>query len=589
MKTCSLLISLPIVLSLSLGANGSYAKVEAPPPPPSGEEAPPPPPGAASSAQDGGEKAGKPNSADAAQSSGPVSGSQTEAESQYQAGNYEAAAVQFRAIATGQSGGDGPRAQFWLGKTLYKLEFYGAALAIFDQIVQAGPSHPYHRVTLPWLASMSRVLPEGAGVLEKVGTYKPSELEHEAFDEVRDELYYLLGRFYYLKGDLGQAIALLTQVPNESDFYIPAQFFMGVAETRELKAEPAVAAFKEVLRKNLQLREGEDRQRARKRKKKERLARLSIRKRKKLGLTEAELEFDEQNERFFELASLSLGFIFYQVGKFSTAIKYFDRVPMTSPYWLDAVFAGAWSEFRMGEVEPELANVHNQRTLGYIHTLNAPFFHDYLYPEALVLKADIYYYNCQYGPAKGAIDEFNERYLKTKEDLQTIVSSAPDDFAFYEITLDIRRGKSSHDPFVEKVAQKALQDKTLERNYAYVERLEYEIEKLKEMGADFRDGGVGDLISENVDLTLSLAKEQTGALARKRLLSKITEIKKLERDAIKVEYEILNKLKELGVETPNQMQKPTVDREHEIYNYNGEYWQDELGFYYYKVNSVCKE
>ena len=82
-----------------------------------------------------------------------------------------------------------------------------------------------------------------------------------------------------------------------------------------------------------------------------------------------------------------LGYIFYQVGKFETAIKYFDKIPMESPYWLDGVFAAAWSEFRLVEVEPDDANRHYQRTLGYIHTLNAPFFYDYLYPEAIVLKA----------------------------------------------------------------------------------------------------------------------------------------------------------------------------------------------------------
>ena len=38
------------------------------------------------------------------------------------------------------------------------------------------------------------------------------------------------------------------------------------------------------------------------------------------------------------------------------------------------------------EVEPDNANRHYQKTLGYIHTLNAPFFFDYLYPEALILK-----------------------------------------------------------------------------------------------------------------------------------------------------------------------------------------------------------
>ena len=60
---------------------------------------------------------------------------------------------------------------------------------------------------------------------------------------------------------------------------------------------------------------------------------------------------------------------------------------------------------------------------------------------------------------------------------------------------------------------------------------------------------------------------------------------------IKVEYEILEKRKQQGKleDVPEKPLKPTVDNEHEIYNYNGEYWQDELGYYRYKINSLCQE
>ena len=45
----------------------------------------------------------------------------------------------------------------------------------------------------------------------------------------------------------------------------------------------------------------------------------------------------------------------------------------------------------------------------------------------------------------------------------------------------------------------------------------------------------------------------------------------------------------VGDEGVGELQKPFIDSEHEIYNYNGEYWQDELGYYYYKVTSACTE
>ena len=126
---------------------------------------------------------------------------------------------------------------------------------------------------------------------------------------------------------------------------------------------------------------------------------------------------------------------------------------------------------------------------------------------------------------------------------------------------------------MEKVARKSLQDKTLEKNYEYVSRLEFEEGILTEQSSAFKDSGVGEFVSEMLDFTSSDAKEQTGRLARKRVTDQINEIRRLEREAIKTEYEILNKLKAVGEGGVGALQRPSIDSEHEIYNYNGEYWQ----------------
>ena len=569
----------------SAPADAAPAPPPAKVPPPSGP-AVPPPSGGAVPPPSGGPVIGSSNP------SGAATGVLAEAEDKYKAEDYQGAAVIFHAVSSGKTPGDKLRAQFWLGKSLYKLQFYAVSLAVFSEIVTTGPQHPYHKLTLPWLASLSRELPEGAGVLEKVGTYKPTELEDSAFDEVRDELYYLLGRFYYQKGDLGQAIALLGQVPDNSEYYIPAQFFLGVAETREFHGPQAVEAFKNVLRKNISLRESFAKD------KKKRKAEVKAKKKaakkakgKQLAGEVEELSYEEEMQRYEERANLALGYIFYQVGKYETALKYYDKVPLESPYWLDSILASSWTEFRMVEVEPDKANMHYQRTLGYIHTLNAPFFYDYLYPESIILKAVTYYFNCRYQPAKLAIEEFNRRYPKTRDDLKDLLAKAPEDFALFDLSVKIRNSESTLDPFVEEVAQKSLQDKTLEKNYAFVNELVREQGSLEETKPDFKGSPLAELITENLDGLLSIAKESTGALARNRLTQQIQQINDLEREAIKIEYEILNRIKagDAGAAAERRPQRPKIDSEHEIYRYNGEYWKDELGYYNYQVTSRCKE
>jgi tetratricopeptide (TPR) repeat protein len=549
---------------------------------------PPPPPGGATTPAAGPPAPPPAPPATAAPAGSPMA----QGEAAYKAEDYEGAAIQFHKIASAEIPGDVPRAQFWLGKALYKLGFYSASLSVFDEIVQAGPAHPFHKLTLPWLASLSRELPEGAEVLQKVGTYKPTDLESEEFDEVRDELYYLLGRFYYQKGDLAQGIALLDQVPEKSDYYIPAQFFLGVAYTRDWKGEPAVEAFKEVLRRSIALREA-----AAANKKKEKKKKVKVKgkagkgKRRNKDLTSIELTFEEEMKQYEHLAALGLANIFYMVGKFDTSIKYLDKIPLDSAYFLDAIHWAAWAEFRMVEVDEENANRHYQRTLGYVHTLNAPFFEDYLYPDALKLKAVTYYFNCRYDSAKRTVDEFNARYPKTMDDLKGILDQAPEDFALYDLALKIRNEESGLDPFVEQVALKALQDKQLGKYFAYVAELEREMEMFEDMSGTFKSAGVGERVTEDLELALSQAREATGAEARTRITGMIKEIKDLKIEMIKVQFEILEKRKQQKSleQYPAKPQKPDIDAEHEIYKYNGEYWQDELGYYRYEVTSICKE
>jgi tetratricopeptide (TPR) repeat protein len=447
---------------------------------------------------------------------------------------------------------------------------------------------------LPWLASLARELPEGAEVLQKIGRYKPTDLEDEAFDDVRDELYYLLGRFYYEKGDLPQGIALLDQVPNNSDYYIPAQFFLGVAHTRNFAGEPAVGAFKNVLRRSIELREAEEKKKKNAKKKKKKSKKVSTKgssRRRGKGKTETEATFEEEMRQYEHMAAFGMANIFYMVGKFETAIKYLDQIPVDSPYFLRAIHMAGWAEFRRVEIDDANANQYYQRALGYVHTLNAPFFEEYLYPDGIKIKAVTYYFNCRYDSAKRAVDEFNRKYPKAMEDLQAILDGAPEDFKLYEMTRKILSDDSGLDPFVEQVARIALSDKSLGKYILYVDELEREQQQLQDMSSAFKGAGIGERVTEDLDLALSAAREATGAETRVRLTGEIKEIKDLNKEMIKVEYEILEKRKQQGAleNNPAKPQRAKIDAEHEIYKYNGEYWQDELGYYRYKVTSLCKE
>src|SRR6476620_11654212 len=147
----------------------------------------------------------------------------------YDGEDFYSSSIELNKVVEGESGDTEPnkqKAEFWMGKALYNMKFYSASLSYFDRIVQKGPSHAYYNATLKWLASLSRQLPDSTGILEKIGKYNRAELDQPALEKVRDELYFLLGKFYYQKGNFKEAVELFSTVPtSSSEFYVQAKLF----------------------------------------------------------------------------------------------------------------------------------------------------------------------------------------------------------------------------------------------------------------------------------------------------------------------------------------------------------------------------
>ena len=103
------------------------------------------------------------------------------------------------------------------------------------------------------------------------------------------------------------------------------------------------------------------------------------------------------------------------------------------------------------------------------------------------------------------------------------------------------------------------------------------------------------------DLTLqkSLAVNEAGDLARRRINRLTEELAQLIKRVIKIDYEILaGKKGELEEEvkqeqqvihtgTAHRAEEIRADDEHVIWPFTGEYWRDELGYYRVKIRNKC--
>ena len=485
----------------------------------------------------------------------------------YDAEDYANASIELNKVIEGQSGDDEAnkqRAEFFMGKTLFNMKYYSASLSYFDKIVQKGPNHRYYQKTLQWLASLSRFLPESAGVLEKIGNYTKADLDQPALEPVRDELYYLLGRYHYAKGNFKDAIDLFESVPEKSEFYPKAKFLEGLTDVREYHGKLAADAFKSILRK---VKQYDDPDKVPK------------------GLKEAE-----------QLANLSLGRVFYSTKQYNHAIKYFEKLPGSdaregaAPDWGASLFEASWAYFMVDG---------DSKALGNIHSITSPYFETEFYPEAYILKAVIYFNRCNYDRSQEAINEFNAIYPDLRKEIDGILAKYPDNGQFYDYILKIKSGEAGLSERAENAAAGALQDRSLVKNIEWVNELDRELKAIDKADPAWKSTAVAGNILQDLTLQKSLAANDAGQLARNRLTRLAGEIQDLMKQSIKIEIEALNGLKgaltagvageQAAAINPNAKNYNTIviDDEHQQWPFKGEYWMDELGYYRFKVANKC--
>ncbi len=474
---------------------------------------------------------------------------------------------------TGDDEGNKQLAQYYLAISLYRLKFYQASYAIFS-VIADNKFHLKFGETLLWLAKLATQLPEPADIIERVGKYSDEEVARFDNAQQRDlywQLNYMLGRFKYRNRQYEEAVRLFQRVDRRSDNYVAAQFFTGISFVQKRRSIPAVRSFQRI----------------------------------ETALDEG-VKGVEDEGRLRDLAYLSMARTYYSASirldpetnvpavdgeKLSAAVKYWNKIDATSEYWLDALFEESWAYFMAGDYP---------RALGNIHTIQSPYFPNSFYPEADVLKAVIYFANCNYDAATIVVARFNKKYVPIKNELTKILKKykgGGQEEAFFKFLNKVRDGNANIDPTIEPIVANALSDRQLLRNIEYVRILEEEMGRFKKSPGQFQSSGLGQQVRDALGLARDMAVRRAGELALSRYQRFVDEIQEHLRNGEKILIDITSaqrnilddKIKRGQVSRAESQVYGVVnpDQEHILWPFDGEYWRDELGFYRQVVMSTC--
>lgn len=495
---------------------------------------------------------------------------------QFKNDQFEPAALAFSEMSQDPNmAGLAVESEYWLAKSLYKLGMYHSSLQMFSKVLARGPSTKFFKSSLEWLFFIARKTVNETVVLDEIARYS----NYEFPERFRNEFRYLLARYNLVRGkalddaeQTGEATKafdevkrLALMIPKGDPFYPRAKYLEGLAYFRENKLETALEAMKEVVRSTRQAE----------------------------GPMTAEAK---QLKALRELAFMQLARTHYGARQNRYAIAYFEKIERGGVQWLESLFEASWAHYRIGQYE---------QALGNLITLSSPFFRDEYFPEALILKAVVYFENCRYREALTIIEDFEAIYGPVQEELELLVNKNMEATEYFNVLDEVRKKNKEGqklrgtDEILERILNLALTDKDLKKTVDSIAELEGEMDAIGEKGDTFKYSNLSKQLIEQLKNQRQALIGKAGLMAKAKLDFENGQLKTLRANGLRIKFETTSKEKDFleemlkaGGQTAtvkNYKYSVAVSDDQLYWPYVGEYWRDELGTYQYTLTKGCIE
>jgi len=465
--------------------------------------------------------------------------------------------------------------QYLLGKTLYRMGQYHSALGEFSQILARGKDTKFFSKSLEWLFFISHKTVNESVILDEVARYANADWP----ERYQDEFHYLLARYYFVRGraldtveqkaeaakSFEDARKLTLQIPKSDRFYGQAKYLEGLTWFRDGNMPQALEAMKEVVRVT----------------------------RPDGSRTPADAKVADATR---DLAFMQLARTHYGARQNRYALYYYGKIERGKPQWLEALFESAWANYRIGQYE---------QALGNLITLSSPFFRDEYFPEALILKAVIYYENCRYAESTAIVREFERRYKPVYDALDDLTRKNMEAADYYSVLADIqkknraaKKAGQSPDLILERVLKLALSDKDLKNTNESIIELENELDSEKSHPS-LNNTDLARHLQDSLKKQRTALIQKAGVMAKAKLEQEREELRTLLGNGERIKFETTTKEKEFLEEQLQAGGRRAIIKKYRYsvavnddqlyWPFQGEFWRDELGTYSYTLTKGCIE
>lgn len=274
---------------------------------------------------------------------------------------------------------------------------------------------------------------------------------------------------------------------------------------------------------------------------------------------------------------------YFAMKKYKEAESKFLDLSKNSLLWPDILFEEAWNSFYKKDYN---------RTLGKLVSYNAPIFDFYFNPETDVLKALTYLNMCLWNDVKKTVDDFYARYEQQVDEVGQFLDSHGKDYVFYaRLGLDHSRTRVQGNELLNWMLKSIVHDPEFKKDAQLLADAQKELARVKA----YPEGQQKSVMLKGVSMSADFQQKYLGLQVKNNLYRAYGDMTKAFEGMSYIKLEVLSRKKDkiyadqsVDTRTRGSIQYLKRNEKQYFWNFNGEFWADELGDYVFALKSECE-
>lgn len=440
-------------------------------------------------------------------------------------------------------------AKYYLAHVLYEMGAAYGALLYFVDIVEKEKIKPHTHESLRRAISIAQELKDDELILYLASSITPNKVPLS----LREEFRYFIAKDLYEKRRFTKANKLFRSIPHRNRLYLSSQYLLGAMAVRQRKLRTATKAFQNI------------------------------------SNTRSPVDYYE-DQRIRQLSKLALGRLFYERKNYPLAIVNYKKVKIDGDYFPSALYESAWALFKLHKFN---------EALSVLHSVQSPFFEQVYFLKSYLLSGAIFLELCLYEDAVLTLKTLEDRFKGLERQIDRFARQARSPREYYPLLSSTKRLPDGKEIYAyQELFDLAAGNRDFLGIHHYIERLAYERKILKALKRPR-----ADMLARLLGQRSRGLQVQASYLAGKKLLLTRRLIKDFKELKDFLRYEIISSERKI-LQTRSLRLAPPVLTDAELikteftdslkqtmlwWDYDGEFWKDEVGTYLYDLKSRCKD